>query len=128
MEKELKENFEKAANAYLKAFCEKQDFDYEDAKESWAAGDVGGAVCCGDFYFSLDDIRTDMDKDAPAGEIIKWYDYYNEMAVLNLPLMNYRSWLNGAPRVNRDLVDMTRNLMSEIASLQEEAKNLYNGF
>lgn len=128
MEKKLKDDFEKAANAYLKAFCEKQCFDYEDAKESWAADDVGGVACCGDFYFSLDEIRTDIDSDAPVGEIIKWYDYHTEMAYLSLPLMNYRSWLNGAPRVEQETIDKVKSLMSDLDSLREEAKNIYKEF
>lgn len=128
MGKELKENFEKAANAYLKAFCEKQGFDYENAKESWAANDVGSVVCCGDFFFAFEDIRTDIDNNAPVGEIIKWYDYHTEMAYLNLPLMNYRSWLNGAPRVSQETIDRVKGLMGDLDSLREEAKDIYKEF
>ena len=128
MEKELKENFEKAVNAYLKAFCEKQEFDYEDAKDLWVAGDVGDVVLCSDFYFSFNDIRTDIDMDAPAGEIIRWYDYYMEMANLRLPLMNYQSWLKGAPKVSQETIDKVKGLMSDIESLQEEVRNIYKDF
>lgn len=128
MGKELKKEFEEIADKYLKAFCGKQGFDYDDAKDLWVAGDVGDVVLCGDFYFSFDDIRTDIDMDAPVGEIIKWYDYYMEVANLSLPLMNYRSWLKGAPKVSQETIDKVKGLMSDIESLQEEARNIYKVF
>ena len=36
-----KEYFVKGCNEYLRLFCEKHDFDYEDAKDSWVGGSVG---------------------------------------------------------------------------------------
>ena len=32
-----REYFEKGCNEYLRLFCEKHEFDYEDAKEMWDA-------------------------------------------------------------------------------------------
>lgn len=128
MEKKLKDDFEKAVNAYLMAFCEKQGFGYEDAKESWVAGDVGSVVRCGDCYLSFDDIRTDIDMDAPAGEIINWYNYYEEMAILNLPLMNYNGWLQGMPRVDDDVIEMAKRFNEMNLQLHKEMDPIYKNF
>lgn len=50
MDKEkLKNDYENACNAYLKAFCEKHDYIYEGL-DMWVGNDVGTVACCGDGY------------------------------------------------------------------------------
>ncbi len=56
-----------SCNALLEAFCEKHGFDYEDAHKSWVAGCVGETVCCGDYFFDMDVIVTDLKKTPPKG-------------------------------------------------------------
>lgn len=128
IKKELKQNFENACNAYLKAFCEKHGYDYEDAHDSWAAGDVGGVVICGDQFVSLATIRTDIDMDAPEEEFLKWYDYITELGFYNLPTMNYEHWLKGAPRIPQESIDNIKARKQELDELIKEAEDLYKGF
>lgn len=61
----LKRAFETACNAYLQAFCEKHDYDYEDAANSWVGGEVGGITKVSDYFIDLQTIRTDIDKTPP---------------------------------------------------------------
>lgn len=75
MKTKLKSDYEKACNAYLKAFCKKHGYDYEDAARSWVGGDVGGITECADYIVRMDDIITDIDRDAPEDEFVKYYDY-----------------------------------------------------
>ena len=75
MNTKLKSDYEKACNAYLQAFCEKHGYDYEDATRSWVGGDVGGITECADYIVGMDDIITDIDRDAPEDEFVKYYDY-----------------------------------------------------
>ena len=94
--KEL-ESYYNACNALLKAFCEKHEFDYEDAKDSWAANDIGGVACCGDLFFGMDVIVTDLEKDAPKEELMSWYDYELRCHFVGVSGVNYKSWLKGCP-------------------------------
>lgn len=126
--KKIKRDFEDACNAYLKAFCEKHGYDYEDAHDSWAAGDVGGVVICGDQFVSLVTIRTDIDMDAPEEEFLKWYDYITEVGFYNLPTMNYEHWLKGAPRIPQESIDNIKARKQELDDLIKEAEDLYKGF
>lgn len=124
----LKRDFQDACNAYLKAFCEKHGYDYEDAHDSWAAGDVGGIVMCGDQFVSLVTIRTDIDMDAPEEEFLKWYDYITEVGFYNLPTMNYEHWLKGAPRIPQESIDNIKARKQELDDIIKEAEDLYKGF
>lgn len=98
--RDAREMFRRGCEAYLRLFCDKHGYDYEDAAQSWVAGDVGDVVCVGDMYVDLEDIRTDIDRDAPEDEFVKWYDYGMRLASIDLsiPTPNYSSWLRGYPR------------------------------
>lgn len=124
----LKNSFEDACNAYLRAFCDKHGYDYEDARDSWAAGDVGGIAMCGDQFVSMETIRTDIDMDAPEGEFLKWYDYCSELGMLDLPSMTFRNWLLGCPRMPRESIDNIRERKQEINDLIREAKETYGAY
>ena len=85
-------------------------------------------VLCSDFFFSFDDIRTDIDMDAPVGEIIKWYDYVTEVGFYNLPSMNFENWLKGAPRIPRESIENIKARKQELDDLIKEAEDIYKGF
>jgi len=73
---------------YIKAFCEKQDveFDY------WIGEDIGGTACFGDFYFNFDDIRYDIDNNIPKETIFTWYYYSIDNYSESTPTINYRTY------------------------------------
>lgn len=114
----------------MKAFCEKHEFDYEDAKDSWVANDIGGVVCCGDYYFSMADIITDITEEAPDNELLAWYEYTLNCGTLGLPSVNYHSWLHGCPRYSEDKFEHIRELQKNVAQakhmLHEEIKLMKN--
>ena len=66
-----REYFVKGCNEYLRLFCEKHDFDYEEAKESWVANCVGDVTCVGDIFVGMQTIITDIEMDAPEAEFLK---------------------------------------------------------
>lgn len=100
MDKEtLKKQYVDACNAYLKAFCEKHDFDYKEARDSWVGGVVGDVCQCGDFYIQLSDIILDVDSDTDKEEFFRWYDYSLECDYLGISNPNFASWLKGCPRL-----------------------------
>jgi hypothetical protein len=69
----IKTKYEKVCNIYVKIFCEKQEFDFDDIH--WAGGIVGSWVIIGDFSFNFHDIVWDVNSEQPKGKIIEWYNY-----------------------------------------------------
>ena len=54
---------------YTDLFCQKQEV-YADG---WIGEIKGGINCFADAFLSFDDIRTDLELDAPKGLILAWY-------------------------------------------------------
>lgn len=123
MKTKLRSDYEKACNAYLKAFCGKHGYDYGDAVRSWVGGDVGGVTECGDLSVSLDDIITDIDRDAPEDESGKYYDYclrVGSIACGGISTPDYRSWLAGCPRMDEERIARLEELQQDIRKAERE--------
>lgn len=119
-----KEYFEKGCNEYLRLFCEKHDFDYEEAKESWVANCVGDVTCVGDIFVGMQTIITDIEMDAPEEEFIKWYDYNLVAHEFGFNTPNFESWLRGCPRVSEETFKKLQGLKNDLddAVLEEQAR------
>lgn len=65
----LKDNYEKAVNDYLKVFCEKQEM-YVDF---WVGDKIGEICSIGDMFLNFTDIKTDIDTEQPKGLISEWF-------------------------------------------------------
>lgn len=116
-----REYLEKGCNEYLRLFCEKHEFDYEDAKDGWVVGVVGSIVCCGDYFVDMHDIVTDIEQDAPNGEFENWYDYCFDAHNLGLTAPNYSSWLNGCPRCSQEEITRLFRLKKDFEDAVKEA-------
>jgi hypothetical protein len=92
MEK-LKQDYEMAVNAYLKAFCKKHDYEYDP--DYWVAGDVGGVIMIGDIFVNFTDMRVDIDNNALQGEFMEWYEYCLRMNNISgeIQTPDYKEWL-----------------------------------
>lgn len=116
----LKSDYTNACNAYLKAFCEMYDFDYDP--DFWV--EVGTIIEVGDYYVSISTIRTAVDQNAPIEEFFKWYDYCMDCGTLDIPSPNFDSWLRGCPRMSdeerRELMERSH----EIEKMKEELRKL----
>lgn len=117
-------------------FALKQGYTTESAddmertlSEAWAPGYTRVMACLGDRYYDFQDIISDLEEDAPAGEIDRWSDYRDQCCDLRLGTMNYRSWLHGAPR-RTDEIEHIRQLRDrlrrETDEFNEEHRNNYN--
>ena len=118
-----KEYFEKGCNEYLRLFCEKHDFDYEEAKESWVANCVGDVTCVGDIFVGMQTIITDIEMDAPKEEFIKWYDYNLVANEFGFTTPNFDHWLRGCPRVSDEAFKRLQEIKNDLdnAILEEQA-------
>ena len=119
-----REYFVKGCNEYLRLFCEKHDYDYEEAKESWVANCVGDVTCVGDIFVGMQTIITDIEMDAPEDEFIKWYDYNLVANEFGFNTPNFESWLRGCPRVSEDTFKKLQGLKNDLddAILEERAR------
>ena len=132
----LKEQYNNACNAYLEAFCDKHDFDYDDAKDSWVAGDVGSICRCGDFFISLSDMITDIEEDAGEEDYFKYYDYSYECHEYGISGPNYKSWLHGCPRLSSEQRKSLREAKNRVElakkelekCIMEQKQSLVGGF
>jgi hypothetical protein len=119
-----REYFVKGCNEYLRLFCEKHDFDYEEAKESWVANCVGDVTCVGDIFVGMQTIIADIEMDAPEDEFIKWYDYNLVANEFGFTTPNFESWLRGCPRVSDETFNKLQALKNNLddAILEEKAR------
>ena len=119
-----KEYFVKGCNEYLRLFCEKHDFDYEEAKNSWVANCVGDVTCVGDIFVGMQTIITDIEMDAPEDEFVKWYDYNLVAHEFGFNTPNFESWLKGCPRVSEETFKKLQGLKNDLdnAVLEEQAR------
>lgn len=124
----LRRQFESACNAYLKTFCEKHDYDYEEARRSWSAGDVGGIAEVGDLFLSMTDICTDIDMDAPEREIVRWYDYCLRLYTIDstIPTPNYENWLRGCPRKSEEEIVRLEEIHQRVMKAEQALKDAIN--
>ena len=119
----IKKQYEKYCNAYLQLFCEKHDFDVEDAIASWVASDIGGVALCGDYCVNMQTIKADIDFNPPEDVFFEWYDYCMNAAEFELPSPNFESWIKGCPRTPDVVFDKLRMMKNELQSLVVEERN-----
>lgn len=123
---QAKEYFVKGCNEYLRLFCEKHNFDYEEAKESWVGGLVGEITLCGDYYVAMPTIIADIENEAPETEFYKWYDYNLEAREYGFVTPNFESWLRGCPRVNNETFEKLRGIAKSLEdAIKEEKERLH---
>ena len=87
----LGENYVKACNDYLQAFCQKHDFNYPKPCERWVADEVGEIALIDDYFVSMRDIITDIEEDVPEEKFLQYYDWCLEDG----HNWNYKTWLRG---------------------------------
>lgn len=123
MREELRLSYNSACNAYLAAFCEKHGYDYEP--DAWVGNDPGGIAEVGDLFVSMADMLTDIDRDAPEEEYIKYYDYRMRVGGIcggKLETPNYDSWLRGCPRMDEEQIARLEELQRDVRSAEMNLK------
>ena len=94
----------------------------------WIGDEPGGIANCGDLTFDMATIVTDIDKEAPEEELLKWYDYTIEASEFNLPIPNFDHWLIGCPRTSSKWFENMRAKRKEFVDLlKQENERLKNG-
>lgn len=95
----LKQRYDSIIKEYAEAFLRKHNFqeDEEDGELYDYEIDEKGWLWVGDYTFNMDDVRLDIDENAPKGLFIEWYD---SNISLNCNI-NYYSWIMNSrpPRI-----------------------------
>lgn len=122
---ELRSKFKDIANAYLRAFCEKHEYEYT---EEWVGQRFGEVAVLGDEFYDFNDIRYDIDNNIPVGEIEKWTRYTAHLAELECPhTINFSSWCLGAPLpYSEEMLDEIESARRRVEEARRELENLLN--
>ena len=120
----LKKSYEDACNAYLEAFCEKHGFDYDEAANSWVANVVGDCCLLGDYCVPFDEMKIDIDMDAPNEEYWNYYEYSLEAYDLGFNCPNYANWLRGCPRLSEEERKSLREAKNRVYEVQKEFERI----
>lgn len=121
-----KQLYEDGCNAYLQLFCEKHEFDFEDAKDCWVSGDVGGITSCGDYFVDMWTMIDDIELDAPEEDFFKWHDYCLRANELGLDFPNFKSFVKGCPITSEETFKRLESIKNELSTLIEQENNKIN--
>ena len=122
---QLEQNYINACNAYLKAFCEKHGYDFDDA--TWIHG-VGEIAEFSDYYADMVTIKIDIDREAKVDEFIKWYDYTLRLGMLDCSgIPNFENWLRRCPIKSEEEILKMEATRRKIEDLKNELKKMCDG-
>lgn len=99
---------------YLRLFCEKHGFDYDDAKDSWVGNEVGGITCVCDYFVDMGVIIADIEMDAQEHDFVEWYNYCLDANEFGLNVPNFKSWVKGCPRTSEETFEHLRKLKQDL--------------
>jgi hypothetical protein len=111
-----KELYEQGCNAYLQLFCEKHDFDFEDAQNSWTENDI---VECGDYFVGMQTIIEDIENNLPEELFFQWYQYCLDAEEFGLSQPNLKAFAKGCPITTQETFERFRKLKEELNKLIE---------
>jgi len=91
--KKIIDKIDESIQDYIDLFCAKHDIEFD----YWVADLTGTVGVFGDYYFGFEDIRLDLEKEQPEGEIFKWYEENLNLSMKDIDYnINYYSWIKGA--------------------------------
>lgn len=123
----IRENYNKAVDAYMNAWCDKHELEYE--ADMWVAGDVGTICMVGDYFVSFDEVRYDMDNDLPGDTFFEWYDYSLDVHDVNPDIkLNFRSYCMGYRPYNEEEMERMREARKRIRELEAEIEEIANQY
>ena len=87
--KGLKKAYEEAVEDYVRVFMKKQNINCN----GWINDEIGGIITCSDYFINFDDIKADIDLDAPVGLYFGYYDDAYEAAMNKKSFPNYKNYI-----------------------------------
>lgn len=116
--KQLKENYEKACNDYVRALLTLWGLD--SFYGYWIGSEVGGVYDIdGWITIGMQDIVYCVENNVASKEVSEWQDYYIKCHDFNLPAMNLNAWHKGAPRHDFTKLDEAKKALDEAIENQK---------
>lgn len=122
----LKENYEKACNAYVLALLNMWGLD---AHYGYFVGDeVGGVYDYGDgmFTIGMDEIIYCVVNNISKETFYEFQEYNIEAHSLGFDYINLKSWCKGCPRLSKEQIKELRDKRKELDDLCEQYKKNLN--
>ena len=128
---ELKKDWEKLTNEYVKNFCEKHEISFEE-EYMWVADVIGGIVNVGDYFIDFSIIKYDIDNNISEEKFDKWY--WKSLEVYQITeenYLSYESFCKGAPdKWTTEYLEKIRVLKQNVENakqiLEKEILNMKN--
>lgn len=109
----LKEDYEKACNAYAETLLSMWELD--GIYGSWVGDEVGGVYDYdGRLFLNMEEIIFCVTHEIAEKEFDDWQEYQVKCAEYGLNTMNLKSWCLGAPRVSQETFDHLEALKKEL--------------
>ena len=131
IKKEIKTEFESVCNAYLSLLI--KDWGYTNEGENvntlgwWVADEVGGLYCFqDDLFISMDDIRYCVDNNVSEETYLEYIDYNIECSEYGFAGLNLKSFISGAPRINKEDFERKKKKKKEFEEQIERLKENLN--
>lgn len=121
--KELRERYDEACEAYVKALLELWEGDAHYGY--WIADEVGTVYSYGEYIFiNMEDIIYCVENGVSEEEYIAWQDYCTFAHEYGQSAPNFVSWCKGCPRLSKEeqdkLISMKRELNEAIKNYKEK--------
>ena len=122
IKRKLREDWEKVCNSYLLELLNMWGLE---ARYGYWIGDEVGGVYDYDaaFTINIDDIIYCVENDVTECEYIDWQDYVSEAAMYGFNTPNLKSWMNGCPRVDREVFDRLSAIKKSFDDIIKEEKD-----
>ena len=118
---ELKKDFERVADGYIKMLCAlwKLDEDYG----YWIGDEIGGLYDFADGYVTInyDDIRYCINNNVKLEEYVDWQNYIVFCHDYNQNAPNFKSYHRGCPRISKEYRERLYKLKQEFEKACKEA-------
>ena len=121
--KKINENTTKQLNKYITEyvdeFCKKHDIEFD----YWVAGLIGTVGVFGDYFFSFEDIRLDLETNQEKRVIFEWYEENLDLSMKGCNYnINYYSWIKGA-RPEKDIFrDIVYDIKTQFDNIDYDTK------
>lgn len=126
VKRHLKEQYEKACNAYLCELLNRWELDAYYGY--WNIDKPGTIYHYGETHnLSMEDIIYCVENDIPENEVLEWEDYLLDAHEFGFTLPNLDAWHNGCPRTPESVFDKLRGLKQDLADAIEEGKARQRG-
>lgn len=124
VKRHLKEQWEKACNAYL---CELlRMWELDGHKAYWVCNEVGDVLDYGSglFTIGMEDIIYCVQSDVTREQYMEWQEYICDASEFGFDTPSLKSWMNGCPRATNEAFEKLRKMKANLAeAIEEEKKN-----